>query len=77
MTLSIVSPQQFRVYVVQSVSVFVAAATVLVSSVALAEDLRIRIIDGDTLAIGATTYRLFGVDAPESRQTCTATSGVV
>ena len=77
MTLSIASPQQCRVCVVQSVCVFVAAATVLVSSVALAEDLRIRIIDGDTLAIGATTHRLFGVDAPESKQTCTATSGVV
>ncbi len=30
-----------------------------------------RIIDGDTIAIGAQHIRLFGIDAPERRQTCT------
>ena len=29
-----------------------------------------RVIDGDTLAIGAVHVRLFGVDAPEHDQTC-------
>ena len=29
------------------------------------------VIDGDSLEIGATTVRLFGVDAPEGRQRCT------
>ena len=29
-----------------------------------------RVIDGDTLAIGATRVRLFGIDAPESGQRC-------
>ena len=31
-----------------------------------------RIIDGDTLAIGATTIRLHGIDAPENGQPCRA-----
>ncbi len=29
-----------------------------------------RIIDGDTLAVAAITVRLFGIDAPERKQTC-------
>lgn len=28
------------------------------------------ITDGDTLKLGDTTYRLWGIDAPESQQTC-------
>ncbi len=28
-------------------------------------------VDGDTLDFGGTRVRLFGVDAPESKQTCT------
>ncbi|MFO1143401.1 MAG: thermonuclease family protein [Amaricoccus sp.] len=31
-----------------------------------------RVIDGDTLAVGAVRVRLFGVDAPEHDQTCGA-----
>ncbi len=34
-----------------------------------------RIIDGDTLEIGGEAIRLFGLDAPETRQTCTSYSG--
>jgi endonuclease YncB( thermonuclease family) len=30
------------------------------------------VIDGDTIEIGATKVRLFGIDAPESAQTCRA-----
>ena len=39
-------------------------ATVAVPSVAQT------ITDGDTLKIGGTTYRLWGIDAPESKQDC-------
>lgn len=31
---------------------------------------RARVVDGDTLAIGAERVRLFGIDAPERDQTC-------
>jgi endonuclease YncB( thermonuclease family) len=31
---------------------------------------RAKVIDGDSLEIGATSIRLFGVDAPEGRQSC-------
>src|SRR5690606_10132769 len=29
-----------------------------------------KVVDGDSLEIGATQIRLFGIDAPEGRQTC-------
>ena len=32
---------------------------------------RPKIIDGDTIRIGNTRIRLFGIDAPEAKQTCT------
>jgi endonuclease YncB( thermonuclease family) len=28
------------------------------------------IVDGDTIKVGGITVRLYGIDAPESRQTC-------
>ena len=34
-----------------------------------------RVIDGDTLAIGGDRVRLYGIDAPESGQTCLDASG--
>ncbi|GFH07878.1 high light-induced nuclease, partial [Haematococcus lacustris] len=30
-----------------------------------------RVVDGDTLYIGSEKFRLYGVDAPETKQTCT------
>ena len=36
-----------------------------------------RVIDGDTLRIGATQIRLHGIDAPEATQTCAAADGAV
>jgi endonuclease YncB( thermonuclease family) len=31
---------------------------------------QVRVVDGDTIVVGAETVRLWGVDAPEGRQTC-------
>ena len=36
-----------------------------------------RVIDGDTLEIDGTSYRLSGIDAPEAGQPCKAASGLV
>jgi endonuclease YncB( thermonuclease family) len=36
---------------------------------------RAEVIDGDTLDIGATRIRLFGIDAPENAQTCITSRG--
>jgi endonuclease YncB( thermonuclease family) len=50
----------------------------LVCSLAQAADLSgiPRIVDGDTLAIGATKVRLEGIDAPETDQVCLNAKGV-
>ncbi len=37
----------------------------------------VRVIDGDTLDIGGTRVRLFGIDAPEADQTCRTEQGQV
>ncbi|WP_417807367.1 thermonuclease family protein [Thioclava sp.] len=34
-----------------------------------------RVVDGDTLVVENTRVRLFGIDAPESKQTCQRASG--
>ena len=45
--------------------------TSLVMLVSLAANsAQVRIVDADTIEIGSTTYRLEGIDAPESRQRC-------
>ena len=36
---------------------------------------RAKIIDGDSFEIGSVGVRLFGVDAPEGRQSCTRSTG--
>ena len=43
-----------------------AVAAVLVSAFAAAQT----ITDGDTIKLNGTTWRLWGIDAPESRQWC-------
>jgi endonuclease YncB( thermonuclease family) len=50
-------------------SFFACAATVIVFSLtsALAEQ---TVTDGDTIKLNGTTYRLWGIDAPEAKQTC-------
>ena len=34
-----------------------------------------RVIDGDTIVVAEVRVRIFGIDAPESRQSCTAGDG--
>ncbi len=29
-----------------------------------------RVVDGDTIIVGGVTYRLWGIDAPETKQSC-------
>jgi endonuclease YncB( thermonuclease family) len=48
---------------------FVLAASLMLAALpAFAES--VRVIDGDTLKIDGVTYRLWGIDAPESGQPC-------
>ena len=56
----------------------IAFVACLVCSLAQAADLSgvPRIVDGDTLAIGATKVRLEGIDAPETDQVCLNANGV-
>ncbi len=56
----------------------VLAAMILVGADAQAADLTgiPRVVDGDTLAIGATRVRLLGIDAPETDQFCLNATGV-
>jgi endonuclease YncB( thermonuclease family) len=58
-------------------SIRLLVALMLVSASAQAADLTgiPRIVDGDTLAIGATKIRLEGIDAPETDQVCLDASG--
>ncbi len=40
------------------------------SSILIASEKEIRVIDGDTIHIGKLKYRFFGIDAPEIKQIC-------
>ena len=50
----------------------IVAALVLFALPALADDITgtARIVDGDTIWIGETKIRLWGIDAPETKQVC-------
>ena len=51
----------------------IVAALVLFAFPVLADDITgtARIVDGDTIWISDTKIRLWGIDAPETKQTCT------
>ena len=40
------------------------------STILIASEKKIQVIDGDTFPIGKLKYRLFGIDAPEIKQIC-------
>ena len=40
------------------------------SSILIASEEKIQVIDGDTIHIGKLKYRFFGIDAPEIKQIC-------
>ena len=46
----------------------IALSIALLSSAALGQ--AVRVIDGDTIQQGGTRWRLWGIDAPESKQWC-------
>ncbi len=50
-----------------------AAALVIIALPALADEITgtARIVDGDTIWFSDTKIRLWGIDAPETKQTCT------
>jgi endonuclease YncB( thermonuclease family) len=58
-------------------TIAIAIVVYLICSLARATDLSgvPRIVDGDTLAIGATKVRLHGIDAPETDQICLNANG--
>ena len=58
-------------------ALFIAIVFCLACPLAQAADLSgvPRIVDGDTLAIGSTKFRLEGIDAPETDQICLNASG--
>ena len=58
--------------------IIVALSLLLPGDQSLADDLvgnKASVIDGDTIEIGATRIRLWGIDAPESNQLCRANNG--
>ena len=60
-------------------SAICALAALILASPAAAADIigTATVIDGDTIRIGATKIRLYGIDAPEKRQTCRSANGMV
>ncbi len=58
-----------RSFVATLILMLAAAAAAIPFGVSALE--AVTAIDGDTLEISGTTYRLFGIDAPERYQTCT------
>ncbi|MGZ2258697.1 thermonuclease family protein [Roseobacter sp. A03A-229] len=64
-----------RVLMMCLLAVFGPAAGSAVATTALSGP--VRVIDGDTIDVGGTRVRLFGIDAPEADQTCTTEQGQV
>jgi endonuclease YncB( thermonuclease family) len=54
---------------------FAMSALSVVLNLSIAQASSVRVVDGDTLEIGETSYRLHGIDAPEAGQTCSRQGG--
>ena len=65
-------PQSTRVCVALLTGALAIAAAAFAGSAVASETLQgpVRVIDGDTLQMGAERIRLHGIDAPETRQPC-------
>lgn len=46
------------------------ALLIVLAAIAVPAAAQVSITDGDTIKVGAATYRLWGIDAPETKQTC-------
>jgi Micrococcal nuclease (thermonuclease) homologs len=54
---------------------FVLAMGLATATLAAEVSGTLRVIDGDTVDVGVTRIRIFGIDAPERDQPCTTLSG--
>ncbi|WGW05080.1 thermonuclease family protein [Tropicibacter oceani] len=53
----------------------ITAFSLFIVPIASGANEAVRIVDGDTIEINGTTYRLHGIDAPEAGQKCHKTGG--
>mgnify|MGYP001472645986 CR=1 FL=1 len=59
---------------IKNVNIFLILLLVLLvnfSSVSALKKMKLKIVDGDTIHLGKIKYRLYGIDAPETKQKCT------
>jgi len=56
-------------------SLIALAASALLAATAAESAPRFTVVDGDTIVGGSTTYRLWGIDAPEAGQKCAKAGG--
>ena len=50
--------------------IYILIFSFFLSTILIASEKKIQVIDGDTIHIGKLKYRFFGIDAPEIKQIC-------